>query len=164
MRGFAILHPANAIATKRGFWPLEGWIRLARTMRSDLGLPVLVSGSERDTAIAGAIADRSGAQSIAGKLSIGGFAALTQQAAVFAGITTGTMHVAAACGARTVGIFPFQTDTPERWAPLGDHTAIVRATYPCRPRERKETCPDYACVEHLDVQRIVAAAQSLLAA
>lgn len=72
------------------------------------------------------------------------------------------MHVAAAVGAPTVGIFPFQTDTPDRWAPVGARTEVVRASYPCRPGERKETCPDYACIAHLDVARIVAAAKTLL--
>ena len=72
------------------------------------------------------------------------------------------MHVAAAVGAPTVGIFPFQTDYPERWGPRGARTAVVRATYPCRPGETKETCPDYACIANLDVEGIVAAAAALI--
>ena len=158
---FIIVHPANAIATQRGMWPTAGWTRLAVALREAYGLPVLVSGSAADAAIAETIARGSGARSIAGRLGIGAFGALAARCTVFTGITTGTMHVAAASGAPTVGIFPFQTDTPERWAPLGARTAVVRATYPCRPGERKETCRDYACIEALDVPRIVAAARGL---
>ena len=99
---------------------------------------------------------------IAGKLSIGGFGALAQRARGFVGITTGTMHVAAAVGAPTLGIFPFQSDFPERWGPLGPSTAIVRASYPCHPGDTKENCRDYACIANLDVERILAAAQSLI--
>ncbi|MDQ2871956.1 MAG: glycosyltransferase family 9 protein, partial [Candidatus Eremiobacteraeota bacterium] len=77
-------------------------------------------------------------------------------------ISTGSMHVAAAVGAPTVGIFPFQTDTPDRWAPLGTRTAVVRASFPCRPGERKETCPDYACIAALDVPGVIAAVETLL--
>ena len=60
------------------------------------------------------------------------------------------MHVAAAVGCPTVGIFPFQSDFPERWAPLGERTAIVRAAYPCHPGDTKERCRDYACIANLD--------------
>ena len=73
------------------------------------------------------------------------------------------MHVAAAAGAPTVGIFALQSDEPDRWAPLGPRTAVVRAVYPCPPGHRKETCPDFACVRHLDVIAIAAALDGLLA-
>jgi len=159
--GFAIVHPANAIASERGLWPLEGWAQLGREIAAHFNLPVLVSGSEDDCDIAEGLVALGGGYSVAGKTTIGSFGALCRRAAFFAGVTTGAMHVAAACGCPTAGIFPFQTDTPDRWAPLGRRTAIVRATYPCRPGERKETCPDYACIANLDVPRIIAALESL---
>ena len=158
---FAIVHPANAVATERGIWPTHGWSTLVGALRERLGTSVIVSGSAQDVVIADDVA-RGGGISIAGRTSIGSFAAIAQRARVFAGITTGSMHIAAAVGAPTVGIFPFQTDTPERWAPLGPRTAIVRASYPCRPGERKESCPDYACIAHLDVPRILATVDSLV--
>lgn len=161
---YVILHPTNAIASQRGRWPAQGWASLARELRAAFGLAVVLSGSPEDVEINAEIARQSGAANIAGKTGIGAFGALAREARLFAGITTGSMHVAAAVGAPTVGIFPFQTDTPERWAPLGPRTAVVRASYPCRPGERKETCPDYACIAHLDVPRVLAAARSLLSA
>jgi ADP-heptose:LPS heptosyltransferase len=101
---------------------------------------------------------------IAGSVGIGAFGALAQRARAFVGITTGTMHVSAAAGAPTVGIFPFQTDFPERWAPLGRCTAVVRASYPCHRGDTKETCCDYACIANLDIPRILATTESVLAA
>jgi ADP-heptose:LPS heptosyltransferase len=162
--GFALVHPANAIASERGIWPLEGWANLVREISARFNLPVLVTGSEDDRDIAEGVVARGGGFSLAGKTTIGSFGSLARRGAFFAGVTTGAMHVAAACGAPTVGIYPFQTDTPDRWAPLGARTAIVRATYPCRPGERKETCPDYACIANLDVPRIMAAIESLTGA
>ncbi|HET9097055.1 MAG TPA: glycosyltransferase family 9 protein [Candidatus Baltobacteraceae bacterium] len=162
---FIVLHPTNAIASRRGMWPAGGWASLARTLHETFGAAVLLSGSSEDAAINAAIvraAADDGVIDIAGKTSIGAFGALARDARFFAGITTGSMHVAAAVGAPTIGIFPFQTDTPERWAPIGMRTAIVRASYPCRPGERKETCPDYACIANLDVPRIVGTAACLL--
>lgn len=158
---FVVVHATNAIAPERNIWPTNGWSRLARALHERFGASVLLSGSGADRGIVEQIARQSGAHSIAGATSIGAFASLARSALGFAGITTGSMHVAAAVGCPTVGIFPFQTDTPERWAPLGPRTAIVRASYPCRPGERKETCPDYACIAHLDVPRILAACESV---
>jgi ADP-heptose:LPS heptosyltransferase len=159
---FAIVHTTNAIAPQRAIWPISGWARLVNEVRERFDLAVVLSGNDADREIVESIASESASVSVAGRTSIGGFAALAARSRLFAGITTGSMHLAAAVGTPTVGIFPFQTDTPERWAPLGPRTAIVRASFPCRMGERKETCPDYACIANLDVPRILAAAQSLL--
>lgn len=157
---FMILAPCNAIASRRKTWPVEGWSALARALRERFGARVLVSGSPADAPIAQEICERSRDTeivSIAGKTGVGAFGALARRALGFVGITTGSMHVAAAVGTPTVGIFPFQTDFPERWAPLGDRTAIVRASYPCHKGDTKERCLDYACVANLDLPRILAA-------
>ncbi len=160
---YILLHPTNAIAPERGIWPVEGWAALAVALRERFGIEVLITGSGGDAAIAESVAQRSGMRSIAGATGIGAFGALAKRARAFVGITTGTMHVAAASGAATVGIFPFQSDFPERWAPLGARTSVVRASYPCHAGDTKETCPDYACIAHLDVPRIVAATEVALA-
>jgi len=159
---YMILHPTNAIASQRGIWPTRGWAALARALTERFTCTVLLSGAPADTAINAAIADGERIVNIAGKLSIGGFGALAQRARGFVGITTGTMHVAAAVGAPTLGIFPFQSDFPERWGPLGARTGIVRASYPCHRGDTKEHCSDYACIANLDVERILAAATSLI--
>ena len=158
---FLVLHPTNAIAPKRGIWPTQGWAHLARALQERYDLPVVLTGTPVDAAINDAIAGASGARSLAGDVGIGGFGALVAKARAFVGITTGSMHVAAAVGAPTVGIFPFQTDFPERWAPAGTRAGIVRASFPCHPGDTKETCPDYACIAHLDVPRILAAVEAL---
>jgi ADP-heptose:LPS heptosyltransferase len=166
---FIILNPCNAVASQRGVWPIEGWAALARALREKYDAHVLISGAPADAPVAEAIVhaclggggrDESVA-SIAGKTKIGAFGALAQRARAFVGITTGTMHLAAAVGCPTVGIFPFQSDFPERWAPLGTCTAVVRASYPCHSGDTKERCPDYACIAHLDQSRILAAVASL---
>jgi len=172
---FVILNPCNAVASTRGIWPVDGWARLALQLQDRYGGRVLVSGSPADAPIAEAIvasalgrARGDAAQaatpvvSVAGRLGIGAFGALASRARGFVGITTGSMHVAAAAGCPTVGIFPFQTDYPDRWAPLGERTAVVRPSYACHAGDTKETCADYACVAHLDLPRIGAAAESVL--
>lgn len=159
-----ILNPCNAIASQRPAWPVQGWAALARALRGRFGARILVSGSPADAPVAGAIVREAGegVESIAGAVGIGAFGALAARTRGFVGITTGSMHVAAAVGAPTVGIFPFQSDYPDRWAPLGSRTAIVRPSYPCHRGDTKERCRDYACVANLDVRGILTAAEKLL--
>jgi heptosyltransferase-2 len=163
--GFAVLHPTRGLSAQRARWPVEGFVDLARALAARDGRPLLVSGSPEDAAIAHAIADAAGrpVTSIAGATSIGVFAALARRADYVIAMDSGPMHVAAATGAPTVGIFALQSDEPDRWAPLGAVTAVVRASYPCPPGHRKETCPDFACVRALDTAAVLAALDGLRA-
>lgn len=163
---FVILNPCNAIASRRDVWPIDGWAMLARALQTHFTSRIFISGSPADAPITQAVADLANddaIESIAGRTSLGAFGALARDAVAFVGITTGSMHVAAAVGCPTVGIFPFQSDFPDRWAPLGSRTAVVRASYRCHPGDTKERCADYACIANLDLPRIVAAAESLIA-
>jgi ADP-heptose:LPS heptosyltransferase len=165
-RPFIVLNPCNAVASRRGIWPLDGWAALARSLRTQFAARVLVSGSPADALMAAgivALARDDEIRSIAGSTGVGTFGAIARKARAFVGITTGSMHVAAAVGCPTVGIFPFQTDFPERWSPLGERTAIVRPSYPCHKGDTKERCCDYACIARLDEPRILAAVASLVA-
>lgn len=156
---FALLHPTRGLSAQRARWPIDGFVELSRALTAREGLPLLVTGTAADARIAHAIAagaDRS-VLSVAGATSIGVFAALARRATFVVAMDSGPMHVAAAAGAPTVGIFALQSDEPDRWAPLGASTTVVRATYPCPPDHRKETCPDFACVRALDVSAILAA-------
>jgi heptosyltransferase-2 len=164
---YFVLHPTNAIASKRSVWPVEGWSSLARALMQRYGVPVTLSGSQADAPINDAIVGRAQnarITSIAGRASIGAFGAFARDARAFVGITTGSMHVAAAVGAPTVGIFPFQSDVPDRWAPQGPRTAIVRPAFACHRGDTKENCPDYACIANLPIPRILAAVDSLAGA
>lgn len=159
---FAIVHPTSAVSPTRPVWPLEGWIELVRALQARYDLPIFITGTIADAAIAQSLAGATGAVSIAGATAIGGFAALAQRATFYVGMSSGAMHVAAAAGAVTAGIFAMQDDVPDRWAPLGERVAVVRASYACHPGDRKETCPDYACIRHLAVPRVLAGLDGLL--
>ena len=160
---FALLHPTRGLSAQRERWPAAGFIALAGALRERDGLPLLVTGTLADAPVADAIARGAGAISIAGATGIGTFAALAERARYVVAMDSGPMHVAATVGAPTLGIFALQSDEPDRWAPLGERTAIVRAVYPCPPAHRKETCPDFACVRHLDTAEIVRALDRLVA-
>jgi lipopolysaccharide heptosyltransferase II len=163
---FFVLHPTRGLSAQRSRWPVEGFVALAQRLVARDGVPVLVTGAPDDAEIAHAIADRAGkgVVSVAGATSIGVFGALAERARAVVAMDSGPMHVAAAAGAPTAGIFALQSDEPDRWAPKGRRVAIVRPTYPCPPAHRKETCPDFACVRALDENAVLAALDGLLVA
>jgi ADP-heptose:LPS heptosyltransferase len=163
---FSVLHPTRGLSAHRSRWPVDGFVTLAKRLVARDGVPLLVTGSVEDAAIAHAIADGAGAgvTSVAGATSIGTFGALAERARAVVAMDSGPMHVAAAVGAPTLGIFALQSDEPDRWAPKGRRVALTRPTFPCPPSHRKETCPDFACVRELDEEAILGALDGLLVA
>jgi ADP-heptose:LPS heptosyltransferase len=161
--GYLVIHPTRGISSRRPKWPVERLAALTRELSLRFGYPVVVSGGPGDSSVAEFIAAASGGTSIAGNATLGAFAAIAEQARAVIALDSGPMHLAAAVGAPTVGIFAMQPDEPDRWAPLGRNTAIVRPAYPCPPRHRKETCPDFACVAALTASEISAAVEKVMA-
>jgi ADP-heptose:LPS heptosyltransferase len=161
---YVVLHPTRGIARLRARWPVGGLATLGRALIAQANCALVVTGTALDAEIAAEIARSTGAFCVAGRTTLAGFGALAERAHAVVAMDSGPMHVAAAVGAPTVGIFALQSDEPDRWAPLGPHTAVVRASYPCPPQHRKETCPDFACVANLDVPRVLAALSGLVAA
>jgi ADP-heptose:LPS heptosyltransferase len=159
--GFAILHPTRGLAARHARWPTAGLGALAAALRERDGVVLAITGTVDDAPVAGEIARVAGGISLAGATQIGVFAALAERARYVVAMDSGPMHIAAAVGAPTVGIFALQSDEPDRWAPRGPHVAVVRATYPCPPAHRKETCPDFACVRELNVPAVLHALAQL---
>jgi ADP-heptose:LPS heptosyltransferase len=158
---YVVLHPTRGITAARDRWPVERLGDLARALSYAEGVPVVVTGAGADRDIADAIAARSNTVSLGGGTTIAEFGALAAGARAVVALDSGPMHVAAAVGARTVGIFALRSDEPDRWAPRGPRTAVVRPDYPCPPAHRKETCPDFACIAALDIERVLAAVRGL---
>jgi len=159
---YVVLHPTRGIAALRERWPVVRLAELARALGAAYDARVIVTGSAADRSISERIAQAGAALSLAGRTSLAEFGALAEGALAVVAMDSGPMHIAAAVGAPTLGIFALQTDEPDRWAPLGPRVAVLRATYPCPPGHRKETCPNFACVEALDIARLLAALDELL--
>ena len=160
---YAVLHPSRGIAAARERWPSETLGALGAALRKELDMPLVVTGSDDDRAIADVVAAGAGAVSLAGRTTLGEFGALAQGARVVVAMDSGPMHIAAAVGAPTVGVFALRSDEPMRWAPRGPHVAVVLGSYPCPPWHRKETCPDFACIRQMALSPILTAARDLMA-
>jgi heptosyltransferase-3 len=131
-------------------WPAERFAATFRSLATTLvpnALPVVLGGpgaAERAMA-APLLAALPEARDLVGALSLPQVAAVLQRAALFIGNDSGLMHLAAAAGAPTVGLFG-PTDA---------------TTY--RPSGRCATAVVAGSMEIIAVRQVVAAAENLLA-
>jgi heptosyltransferase-2 len=131
-------------------WPLERYAALVDLLRQKHGARSVLVGSpsELDKCQAVKAAAESDVIVAAGKTSIGEMAALLSLCDGFAGNDSGVMHVAAAIGIPTVGIFG-STDS-KRTGPLGTHAAVIYRQIECSPC-LKRTCRfgHYNCLRQI---------------
>ena len=124
-------------------WPAQHYAALAR-MALDTGLRVAVLGTARDHAFAQAIVRGAGATGQAPVLDLCGRTSMAQALALLgaaAGVVSndsGLMHVAAALGRPTVGIYG-STD-PRHTPPAARHSAALWLRLPCSPCFARQ-CP-----------------------
>ncbi len=186
-RRYAVVH-APAMWTYKQ-WPLDRYAALCRAL-VDEGLHVVLTGgpSSEDRAAAASIASTVGSSSFvdaSGRLSFGQLAGLLARAVLYVGADGSVTHLAAACGTPSVALFG-PTD-PRRWGPLspsggarryvrvsaepqqvGSVTVLQGASAgTCVPCGRAG-CDDHrgsrsACLEAIDVERVLAEARGRLA-
>jgi len=125
-RPFVILHPSGGVnpgmtmLDKR--WPSARFAGLADRL-SRQGFQIVLTGVEADMPLCREIAglmQTAAPQIVAGQLSLAQFGLLCRRAALFIGGDTGAMHLAVACGCKTVAIFG--PSDPKRYAPFAPAT------------------------------------------
>ena len=161
---FLIFHAARGITAHAPHWPSGHFAVIGDALAAAFGSCVLLTGGSNEGVLVAQTAARMTAPryNIAGKTTLRGFGALARRARLVVALDSGPMHIAAAVGAPTVGIFALRTDLPQRWRPLGPRVAVVTPTYPCPRSCRKETCRTFACYAALAPERVVAAAREAL--
>lgn len=169
---FIVLH--SQASDIRRSWPPEKFAMLADELIKS-GYSVLLSGAEEDRQITAFITQQMEHQAVnvAGKLSLGGLAALMEEAALVIGSDTGPLHLARAVQAPTVGIY--WAPNLINWAPLtrSVHRPVVSWKMECPlcgiipndpyPFEPKTDC-DHAVsfVKDISVEQVMSAAKQLL--
>jgi len=134
-----VLNPnAGSLSLERR-WPRERFAALALGLGREHGARVAVIGSSHEVAWAegvarmaregGLAADR--VTNLAGRLGIGGLAALLARADAFVTNDSGPMHLGAALGTPTVGLFG--PETPRMYRPLGRVASALYSPPPCSP-------------------------------
>lgn len=133
-----------------------------RIRQQGLNPRVVIVGAAGEEALAHAIAQRIGAETLvwSGTTTVRELIALTARCRLYITNDTGPMHIAAACGVPLVAIFG-----PTDWkttAPFGDGHALVRQPVDCAPCLLRECPIDHRCMIGVTVEQVVAAAHRLV--
>ncbi len=137
-------------------WGKDKYIDLIRWLMAEYGVAVLVTGSaaERDRAEEIVQSCGAGCYNFAGKTSIAMYAALLQKCRLFIGVDSAGLHIAAAVGTPTVGIFG--PSSPVSWAPLGRQHLVIQKKMPCVPCREKgcKNSEKSSCLDELTQEEV----------
>ena len=159
-RPIVALAPGAVGPSKR--WPAGAYAALTRRLLAN-GASVWVLGGPTEKALAGEIIGDTAARDLTGPDLRDAILALASATAAISN-DSGLLHVAAALGIPTVGIFG--PTSPWHWAPLNPLAATVETASPlaCRPCH-KPVCRlgHHNCMRDIGVDQVFAAAVSALA-
>ena len=174
-RPLVVLNPnAGDLAPERR-WPATRFAALAARLIREDGARVVLTGTSAERAISAEVLRAAGPLptgrllDLSGELSIGGLQALFQRAALVVSNDSGPMHLAAAHGAPTLGLFG--PETPVMYAPLGKHTRVHYAPPLCSPCINVHDAKVLSCIHgqpeclmRIEVEQVLSSARSLLRA
>ena len=173
-RTLVVLNPnAGDLAPERR-WPVERFALLAARLIREDAAQVVVTGSRAERDQTAAVLRAAGPLPVGrlldlgGALSIGALHALFQRADIVLSNDSGPMHLAAAQGTPTVGLFG--PETPVMYAPLGRHTRVHYAPPLCSPCINVHDAKVLSCIHgqpeclmRIEVEQVLASARALLA-
>jgi ADP-heptose:LPS heptosyltransferase len=146
------LHPGATWPAKR--WFPERFAELARQLQSRLGARVvLTTGPGEEELVSRVAAAAQGAAESLPVLDLRGLAALLSLLDAYVANDCGPMHVAAALGTPTIGLFG--PGEPNIWFPYRREDGHVALHHPCplHPCHR-DFCEDLTCFRQLEVDEV----------
>jgi heptosyltransferase-3 len=148
-----ILHPKSKGHGRE--WDLEKFGELAHRLQ-ERGHRVFVTGTSQEREVlsdwlsvhAGVVTD------LTGQLALPEFISFIAASDGLVASSTGPLHLAAAAGTQTLGLFPpLRPVHPGRWAPLGKHASYLVVPRDCdRCRGVPSAC---ACINEITVEAVV---------
>ena len=164
-----VVHPGTGWPVKN--WPPAQWGKVAKAIGERMRATPLITGGPTEVTLAADVVRESGtcAVSVAGRLSLGGFAALLARARLVLASDSGPLHLAAMLGTPVVGLYgPWPAEEAGPWSAAAlQRTIDLRL--PCSPCRRLDGPPCGAersapCVERIDPQVVIRAAKDLIGA
>jgi ADP-heptose:LPS heptosyltransferase/O-antigen ligase len=147
-----ILHPKSNGNGRE--WPLSHYTELAQLLRTVPDVQILVTGSPAEGKFleehAPALLALPNVKNVCGKLDLAGFTALIGGCDGLIASGTGPLHMAAALGRPTAGLFPpVKPIDPARWGALGQRAMSLVQPKPCDGCEDASSC---SCMNALQPQ------------
>ncbi len=157
-----VIHPGAGWVMRR--WPEERFAQLADWLVKNCGAQVSLVGGEEEQPLAERIHGRmtAPAENMAGALALPQLAEYLAESALFIGNDTGTLHLAAAVGVPTVGLFG--PGDPEKVRPLSSRSRILHHPVPWGPCRVQYTrrCENNLCMQDIRLEEVQEAAAELL--
>jgi ADP-heptose:LPS heptosyltransferase len=155
-----LLHPGSRGSAQP--WPPERFAGLGRELKRRHGARILVTGGPGDEAVARACAGALGrGTALCLDLGLEDFAGLVAGADLFAAVSTGPLHLAAALSVPVLGLYPpLRAMSPLRWGPRGSRRAVLS---PAGLGFRAPALEGVNYLERLSVEEAAAACGFLLA-
>lgn len=125
------IHPGSPIKLKR--WRPERYAAVADWLVARKNAQILFVGVKSEvSAIAGVQKHMDGeSTSVAGSTNLSQLAGILERCSLFIGNDSGPMHLAAAVGTQTIGLYG--PGNPERFGPVGSHCCTIRRMPDCPP-------------------------------
>lgn len=158
-----ILHPKSNGNGRE--WPLEYFVQLARELQADSRIRCWISGSAAEGELlakaAPALFALPNVRSLCGQFNLAGFIECIAACDGLIASGTGPLHLAAALGKPTLGLFPpLKPIDPARWAAVGSRARNLVREAAC------QGCPgaqDCACMRAIGVGQVRAVVAGWLA-
>jgi lipopolysaccharide heptosyltransferase I len=155
------LHPGAGHSGKR--WPMDRWLAVAERL-ADAGRRVaIVAGPEDRGTVSEAVKAMSRPAAVATPPTVGALAALLRRAEMAIAGDTGPLHLAAALGVRTVGVYG--PSDPATAAPVGTGHTVIK--HPCAcgwvpgPTFNRRCAAGFACMQAIHIDEVVHAVKTL---
>lgn len=147
-----VLHPLSHGHGRE--WPVTHFASLSRTL-DPKKYQVLVTGSaaEGQRLAKSELLQLANVKSLCGELSLKELLSLLNQSDGVIASGTGPLHIAAACGTITLGLFPKKSGIDiARWGPVGTKAKAITCLEPCLGCKSSADC---ACMRLLQMQQVL---------
>ena len=130
-RPLVIVHPGSPISLKR--WRTERFAAIADWLIEQKNAQILLVGARDEAPIVSAVQRqmREKSMNLAGETTVSQLAELLKRSRLFLGNDSGPMHIAAAVGTQTIGLYG--PGNPARFGPVGLNCHTVRRQPHCPP-------------------------------
>lgn len=155
-KGFIALNAGGNWNPKR--WPAENFAKLGDKIFEELKIPVVLTGGEKDIALAENIAGLMKHKPfiLCGKTDLKTLGAIFKKAICVISNDSGPMHLAVAVGTKVVAIFG--PTSPELTGPYGDGRYVVlRKDIGCKIPCYDSKCEDNKCMKAVTVEDVMEA-------
>ena len=145
-----IIHPKSRGSARE--WGLSNFARLIDKLPEDK-FNIFISGTKEEGEMMKDLIDKyPRIHDLTGKLTLPEFIAFIDSCDSFVAASTGPLHIAAALGKKTIGLYaPMRPIHPGRWAPIGKNASYLTLDRNCSDCRRSGNCK---CIRNISASDV----------